>query len=135
MGAILFLNLFSFTVNLFLFYIIKVSWGYKEEEDKCLSFVLLYTVLKVVCHFCNLHNFWVMLQKFLKDLKYLWWRRSYDFPHFTRNFQVFYKIPDFKTWKKDQDKFPTFSRFFNTVGDLRENKKENILLVTIWNGI
>ena len=46
-----------------------------------LVLILRYTIKKLVCHFCTLYSCWVMLQKFLKDLKYFWWRRSYDFPH------------------------------------------------------
>ena len=41
------------------------------------------------------------------------------YPTLCENSRFFYKIPDFKTWKQDQNKFPTFSRFFNTVGALK----------------
>ena len=59
-----------------------------------------------------------MLQKCLKDLNTFGGAQATIFPTLQKNSWFSKKIPDFKTWKKDKDKFPTSSRFFNTVGAL-----------------
>ena len=63
-------------------------------------------------------------QTFLNDPKYFCSAKAMIFPTLRENSRFLY-IPDFTTWKKDYNYFPTFSRFFNTVGALFLTKINN----------